>query len=51
MERSKRGLIDERREQAGTLPSIEDFATAIVDTSMDSSLSSGATVFVGSTEW
>jgi 3-oxoacyl-[acyl-carrier protein] reductase len=51
MQRSNPGLIDERREQAGELPSIEDFATAIVDTCMDSSLSSGATVFVGSTEW
>jgi NAD(P)-dependent dehydrogenase (short-subunit alcohol dehydrogenase family) len=51
MERSKRGLIDQRCEQAGTLPSVEDFAAAIVDTSMDSSLSSGATLYVGSTEW
>lgn len=39
MERSKRGLIDERREQTGTLPSVEDFATAIVDTCMESDFS------------
>lgn len=51
MERSTRGFINERRERAGTLPSVEDFATAIADTCIDSSLISGATVFVGSTEW
>lgn len=51
MERSNRGLIDERRQQAGSLPSVEDFARAIADTCGDSNLSSGATVFVGSTEW
>jgi 3-oxoacyl-[acyl-carrier protein] reductase len=51
MERANRGLIEERRERAGTLPSIEDFAKAIVDTCMDADLSSGTTVFVGSTEW
>jgi 3-oxoacyl-[acyl-carrier protein] reductase len=51
MERSNRGLINERREQAGSLPSVEDFASAIADTCVDSSLRSGATVFVGNTEW
>lgn len=51
MERSNRGLISERREQAGSLPSVEDFASVIADTCANSSLSSGATVFVGSTEW
>jgi len=51
MERSRRGLVDERREQAGTLPSVEEFAAAIVDTCMNPGLSSGATIFVGSTEW
>lgn len=51
MERSNRGFINERRQQAGSLPSVEDFARAIADTCGNSSLSSGATVFVGSTEW
>lgn len=51
MERSNRGFINERREQAGSLPSVEDFASVIADTCAYSSLSSGATVFVGSTEW
>lgn len=51
MERSQRGFINQRREQAGSLPSIEDFANAIADTCANPSLSSGATVFVGSTQW
>ena len=51
MERANRGLIEERREQAGKLPTVEEFAAAIVDTCADASLISGATVFVGNTEW
>jgi len=51
MERSTRGFINARRERAGTLPSIEDFATAIADTCIDSSLITSEAVFVGSTEW
>jgi NAD(P)-dependent dehydrogenase (short-subunit alcohol dehydrogenase family) len=51
MERSNPGLIHERREQAGSLPSVEDFASAIADTCVDSSISSGTNVFMGSTEW
>jgi 3-oxoacyl-[acyl-carrier protein] reductase len=51
MERSNHGFIAERREQAGSLPSVEDFASAIADTCVNPNLSSGATVFVGSTEW
>ena len=50
MERANRGLIEERREQAGKLPTVEEFAAAIVDTCADASLISGATVFVGNTE-
>lgn len=51
MERSNRGFINERRQQAGSLPSVADFANAIADTCGNYSLKSGATVFVGSTEW
>jgi 3-oxoacyl-[acyl-carrier protein] reductase len=51
MERANPGFIEERREQAGTLPTVEDFARAIVDASMNEVLESGATIFVGSTEW
>ncbi|MCY7338282.1 MAG: hypothetical protein LH613_19065 [Chamaesiphon sp.] len=49
MERANRGLIEERREQAGRLPTVEDFATAIVNTCAEDSLVNGTTMFVGST--
>jgi 3-oxoacyl-[acyl-carrier protein] reductase len=51
MERAQPGFIDERREQAGTLPTVADFAKVIADVCGNSSLSSGETIFVGSTEW
>ena len=51
MERANPGFIEERREQAGTLPTVESFAQAIVDASINETLESGATIFVGSTEW
>jgi len=51
MERANRGFINERREQAGTLPTVADFAKAIADACANKSLRSGETIFVGSTEW
>jgi NAD(P)-dependent dehydrogenase (short-subunit alcohol dehydrogenase family) len=51
MQRQNPGLIEERRKQAGALPSIEDFARAIVDAAMNDELESGTTIFVGSTDW
>jgi 3-oxoacyl-[acyl-carrier protein] reductase len=51
MERSSKGLIDERREQAGSLPNVAEFAGAIADACTNASLTSGETIFVGSTEW
>ena len=51
MERANPGFIEGRREQAGELPTVEDFARAIVEASMNETLESGATIFVGSTEW
>jgi 3-oxoacyl-[acyl-carrier protein] reductase len=51
MERSQPGFINERREQAGSLPTVADFAGAIVDACKDSSLKTGETIFVGNTEW
>jgi 3-oxoacyl-[acyl-carrier protein] reductase len=51
MERLQPGFISERREQAGSLPTVADFAKAIVDTCLDASLNSGETIFVGNTEW
>jgi 3-oxoacyl-[acyl-carrier protein] reductase len=51
MERAQPGFINERREQAGSLPTVADFASVIADVCGNSSLSSGETIFVGSTEW
>jgi 3-oxoacyl-[acyl-carrier protein] reductase len=51
MERAQPGFINERREQAGTLPTVADFANAIADVCRNSSLNSGETIFVGNTEW
>jgi 3-oxoacyl-[acyl-carrier protein] reductase len=51
MERAGGRLIEERREQAGSLPTVEDFAAAIVEASGNTSLNSGDTIYVGSTEW
>ena len=51
MQRQRPGLIEARREQAGYLPSVEQFARAIVEAASDATLANGAIVFVGSTEW
>jgi hypothetical protein len=51
MERGQRGLIEGRRAQAGALPTVPEFARAIVDAAIDPGLESGATIFVGSVEW
>jgi 3-oxoacyl-[acyl-carrier protein] reductase len=51
MERAQPGFINERREQAGSLPTVADFANAIADVCGNSSLNSGETIFVGNTEW
>ncbi|WP_414587993.1 SDR family oxidoreductase [Scytonema sp. PCC 10023] len=51
MQRQNPGFIQARRKQTGFLPSIEDFAHAIVHTAANTQLQSGATIFVGSTEW
>lgn len=50
MERGSRGLIEARRQQAGSLPTIEEFAQAIVEAAANPELKSGDVVFVGSTE-
>lgn len=51
MQRQNPGFIESRRQQTGFLPSVEDFARAIVDAAANTQLESGATLFVGSTEW
>jgi NAD(P)-dependent dehydrogenase (short-subunit alcohol dehydrogenase family) len=50
MERASRGLIETRRQQAGSLPTVEEFAQAIVNAATDTNLKSGEVIFVGSTE-
>ena len=51
MERSKPGLIEARRAQAGALPSVDEFARAIVAAVADNQRETGATIFVGSTDY
>lgn len=48
LERKHPGLIEDRRDEAGDLPSVEEFAAAIVAAAVDPSLEQGATVYVGS---
>lgn len=51
LDRMRPGMIDQRRDEAGWLPTTEDFAAAIVLAAGRNDLASGATVYVGSTEW
>jgi 3-oxoacyl-[acyl-carrier protein] reductase len=47
LERAQRGLIETRRGQAGTLPTVQEFAAAIVDAAADAARPSGDVAFVG----
>ena len=47
LQRGAPGLIEARRAEAGSLPTVAGFAKAIVDAAGDVSLESGATVYVG----
>lgn len=51
LERKNPGLIENRRLQAHKLPTIEEFADAIVNAAADRSLPSGHTIFVGPTDY
>lgn len=51
LDRMRPGIISQRREEAGWLPTTEDFAASIVLAAGRDDLESGATVYVGSTEW
>ena len=51
LERNSPGRIEARREQAGSVPTVEDFARAVVDAAVNPSLMSGATIFVGGTDF
>ena len=50
LERAAPGLVETRRAQAGWLPTVEDFAAAIVDAAADPGLKTGATVYVGAVD-
>ena len=50
MQRSRPGLIEARRAQAGALPTVDEFARSIVDAATDTQLENGATIFVGATD-
>ncbi len=51
LDRQSPGTIEARRAQAGWLPTTHDFARAITEATADPDLETGATVFVGSTDW
>jgi 3-oxoacyl-[acyl-carrier protein] reductase len=51
LQRQNPGLIEDRRQEAGSLPDVEQFAAAIVDAAAVAEYASGATIYVGSTEW
>lgn len=51
LDRMTPGVIDQRREEAGWLPTTEDFAASIVLAAGRKDLEHGAVVYVGSTEW
>lgn len=51
LDRMSPGVIDQRREEAGWLPTTEDFAASIILAAGNADLEHGATVYVGSTEW
>lgn len=50
LNRMRPGVIDERRREAGWLPTTEDFARAIANAAT-SDQEPGATMYVGSTDW
>lgn len=50
LQRQSPGLIEARRKEAGGLPTVDEFAAAIVSAAANTALSSGHTVYVGSTE-
>jgi NAD(P)-dependent dehydrogenase (short-subunit alcohol dehydrogenase family) len=49
LERMNKGMLESRRSQAGSLPTVEEFARAIADAASSAAIA-GSTVFVGSTQ-
>jgi 3-oxoacyl-[acyl-carrier protein] reductase len=50
LERTQRGLIEGRRGQAGALPTVHEFAAAIVEAAADAGRPNGHVSFVGTTD-
>ena len=50
MERGNPGLIESRRQRSGALPTVEEFAAAIVNAAFDATLASGDVIYVGNTD-
>ncbi|HXP26437.1 MAG TPA: SDR family oxidoreductase [Steroidobacteraceae bacterium] len=50
LERTQRGLMESRRAQAGALPTVQEFAAAIVDAAADARRPNGHVSFVGPTD-
>ncbi len=50
-ERASPGLIERRRQQAGALPTTQEFASVIVDAVADQEIKTGSTIYVGETDW
>lgn len=50
LNRTNRGVIEFRRQQAGRLPTVEEFGRAIAEAAADPHLQSGTTVYVGATD-
>ena len=50
LERTQRGLIESRRGQAGALPTVQEFAAAIVEAAADARRPNGHVSFVGTTD-
>jgi 3-oxoacyl-[acyl-carrier protein] reductase len=50
LERNNKGMTENRRDQVGSLPTVDDFAEAIVNAAVNEELQSGDTIFVGSTD-
>jgi NAD(P)-dependent dehydrogenase (short-subunit alcohol dehydrogenase family) len=51
LDRLNPGLLERRRDEAGWLPTVDDFAEAIATAAVDRTLASGATIYVGSQDW
>ena len=44
------GIIEQRRQDVGSLPDVEEFAAAIVDAAANPTHASGTTLYIGSTD-